>query len=117
MSLINDLKVPCVMLDKKRTPDGEGGFLTEWAESARFEAAISFDTSIEARRAEKNGVTSVYTVTTDKTLKLEYHDVFRRLYDGKIFRVTSDGDDLQTPNFSAIPQSLWVTAEEWSLTS
>ncbi len=116
MSLLDEMKTACVMLDKKRTPDGEGGFTTSWVEGAKFIAAIILDSSIEARVAEKQGVTGLYTVTTDKNAKLEYHDVFKRLYDGKVFRVTSDGDDKQTPARASFQMSQ-VTAEEWELTS
>lgn len=114
MSLLNEFKTPCVMLEKRRTPDGEGGFITDWSEGARFEAAITYNNSIEAVAAEKQGVTSLYTVTTSKNAKLEYHDVFRRLSDKKIFRVTSDGDDVVTPQRATF-QFSQVTAEEWSL--
>lgn len=115
MSLIDDFKSACVIMDKQRKPDGEGGFETTWVEGAEFMAAIVFNTSMEARTAEKIGVTSLYTVTVDKNTKLEYHDVFKRLYDGKIFRVTSDGDDVQTPARATF-QFSQVTAEEWALT-
>lgn len=115
MSLLSDLKVPCVMLEKIRTPDGEGGYRVTWQETEPFEAVINFSTSLESRTAEQSGVKSLYTVTVDKSLKLEYHEVFKRLYDGKIFRVTSDGDDQMTPDFSSIQPSVWVTAEEYNL--
>lgn len=114
MNLIEDFKTPCVMLEKKRIPDGEGGFITSWTEGAEFDAAVVFDSSLEARTAEQQGVSSLYTVTTAKNAKLEYHDVFKRLSDGKIFRVTSDGDDKQTPERATF-QFAQVTAEEWSL--
>ena len=114
MSLMDDFKSPCVMLGKKRVSDGEGGFTTEWTEGTEFNAAITFNTSMEARTAEKQGVTSLYTVTTDKNAVLEYHDVFRRKSDGKAFRVTSDGDDVQTPQRAAFHFSQ-VTAEEYTL--
>ena len=114
MSLLEDAMETMVMLDKTHKPDGEGGFITSYAEGAEFSAGVTFDTSIEARVAEKQGVTSRYTVTTAKALVLEYHDVFKRRRDGKIFRVTSDGDDKQTPK-SASFQIAQVTAEEWSL--
>jgi hypothetical protein len=114
MSLIDEFKSPVCFLEKKRVPDGEGGFVTTWQEGAKFSAAIAFDTSIEARAAEKQGVTSVYTIVTDKSVVLEYHDVLKRLFDGKIFRVTSDGDDKYTPASSALDMRQ-VTAEEWSL--
>ncbi len=114
MNLMDDFKAKCVLLEKRREPDGAGGFLTDWYEGARFEAAISFNNSLEARTAEKEGVSSLYTVTTDKNAKLEYHDVFRRLSDGKIFRVTSDGEDVVTPARASF-QFSQVNAEEWSL--
>lgn len=114
MSLIDDFKARCVLIENRRVPDGEGGFMSEWTEGTEFDAAITFNTTMEARRAEKEGVTSMYTVTTSKNAMLSYHDVFKRLTDGKIFRVTSDGDDVQTPP-SASFSFCQVTAEEWSL--
>lgn len=114
MSLLDKAMTDVVLLEKKRTSDGEGGFITAWEESAVFVAAISFDTSMTARIAEAQGVTSRYTVTTRKNVALEYHDVFKRLSDGKIFRVTSDGDDKFTPE-SASLNMRQVTAEEWRL--
>lgn len=114
MSLLTDAMTPCVFMDKTKQPDGEGGYINLWSEGAPFEAAITFDSSIQARTAEKSGVTSLYTVTTGKGVRLEYHDVFRRLSDGKIFRVTSDGDDNQTPKAASF-QALQVSAEEWAL--
>lgn len=114
MSLLNQAYEDVVLMDRRRQPDGEGGWITEWLDSVEFKAAITFDTSMESRIGEKQGVTSRYTITTNKGAKLEYHDIIRRLRDGKIFRVTSDGDDKQTPK-SASFQFLQVTAEEWVL--
>ena len=114
MSLLSDAMTDVALLDKVRTSDGEGGFIENWIDSVIFQAAITFDTSMESRIAEKQGVSSRYTVTTSKNAKLEYHDVIRRLSDGKVFRITSDGDDKQTPK-SATFQFLQVTAEEWVL--
>lgn len=104
----------CCLLNKQTANDGYGGYTTTYAEGANFIAAIRFDSSITARAAEKAGVTSLYTVVTDKNMILQFHDVFRRVSDGKIFRVTSDGDDKATPN-SASLNMREVTAEEWSL--
>lgn len=114
MSLLENAYQEMIMLDKERKPDGEGGFITEWKEGAPFSAAITFDTSMAARVAEKQGVSSLYTVTTKKAATLEYHDVFKRISDGKIFRVTSDGDDKATPDGAGLNMRQ-VTAEEWGL--
>lgn len=116
MSLLDEAMDKCQYMDKVRAPDGYGGVTISWQEGAEFYAAIVFDTSMEARVADKQGVTSLYTITTRKNLTLEYHDVFRRLRDGKIFRVTSDGDDKKTPASAGLNMRQ-VTAEEFTLTS
>lgn len=115
MSLLQEYMEPCRLIEKTRIPDGEGGWITTWTDGLAFRAAVVCDTSIQARTAEKQGVTSRYTVTCEPNIKLKYHDIFQRIRDGKIFRVTSDGDDVQTPKCAAF-QFSQVTAEEWELT-
>lgn len=115
MSLLSEAMEECVMLNKQNVPDGYGGRIETWVESEfTFPAAIVFNTSIEARVAQAQGVSSLYTITTSRGLTLEYHEVFKRLRDGKVFRVTSDGDDSFTPK-SATLDMRQVTAEEWSV--
>ena len=114
MSLIDDFTSKCVMQDKVTKPDGYGGFTPEWVDGAEFDAAITLDSSMQARIAEQQGVTALYTITTKKNINLQYHDVLKRLTDNKIFRVTSDGDDKVTP-ISAQLNMRQVSAEEWSL--
>lgn len=114
MSLIDDFTSECAMIDKRSVPDGYGGFTLAWVLGAEFSAAITLDNSMQSRIAEQQGVTALYTVTTKKNINLQYHDVFKRLSDGKIFRVTSDGDDKATP-ISANLNMRQVSAEEWTL--
>lgn len=112
--LIDAFKEDCVMMDKTSTPDGIGGFVHSWQEGARFVAAIVKDSSMQARIAEKDGVTELYTITVSKNLPLEYHDVFKRRSDGAIFRVTSNITDSKTPGVASF-QFGQVTAERWTL--
>ena len=112
MSLLSNAMEKCVFLNKSRVNDPEGGYITEWEEGAEFDAAIVFNNSMEARTAEKAGVSSRYTVSVPKGIQLEYHDVFKRQRDSKIFRVTSDGDDVHTPNVASF-QIAQVSAEEF----
>lgn len=116
MSLIDVMMEECVMLDKRTVSDGLGGFSYEWTEGAPFRAAIVKNTTLEARIAEKQGVTELYTVTVDKGLVLQYHDVFRRVSDGLTFRVTSNIRDSETPTVASF-QIGQVTAERWELTA
>lgn len=114
MSLLSEAMETCTMIDRTTAPDGYGGIVTTWVDGAEFQAAIVLDSSMQARTAAVQGVTSLYTVTTKKNINLQYHDVFRRGSDGKVFRVTSDGDDKKTPASAALNMRQ-VSAEEWSL--
>lgn len=114
MSLLNDAMETCVMMHKVTGPDGYSGETGGWIDGAEFQAAIVFDSSMQARTAQAAGVTSLYTVTTRRAKVLKFHEVFRRAADGKIFRVTSDGDDRSTPEGAGLDMRQ-VTAEEWRL--
>lgn len=116
MSLLDQAMQDCNMYKQVRRPDGYGGYTIVWTEdtASTFKAAIVFDNSLEARVAAAQGVKSLYTVTTRKDKVLMYHEVFKRLSDGKIFRVTSDGDDSATPA-SASLNMRQCTAEEYTL--
>lgn len=116
MSLLDAAMETFVMMDKTTTPDGYGGFHSVWSEGAEFQAAASYDASMEARVAAVQGVTSVYTITTSRNVALEYHDVIKRVFDGKIFRITSDSKDKQTPPSATLNMRV-VTAEEFRLPS
>ena len=115
MSLLDDAMEACVMLDKTTTTDSYGGIINSWVKGAAFNAAIVFDSSMAARVASVQGVTDLYTVTTRKLVTLNYHDVFMRVRDGKVFRVTTDGDDKATPASAALDMRV-VNAEEWEVT-
>ena len=114
MSLLSEAMESCTMQDKTTVADGYGGVITVYNDGAKFDAACVLDNSMQARAAEQQGVKALYTVTTNKSINLQFHDVFRRNRDGKIFRVTSDGDDDRTPA-SAYLNMRQVSAEEWSL--
>ena len=115
MSLLTDAMESFVLMDKTSVPDGYGGITRSWKDGAAFKAAAVLDTSIQARVGAVQGVTSLYTITTPRAVHLEYHDVFRRLSDGKIFRATSDGDDKHTPVSTDLDMRQ-VSAEEFKLT-
>lgn len=116
MSLLDEYMENCVMIDKTTVSDGRGGFDYVFVDGAEFQAAITLDNSIQAKIAEQQGVTGVYKVTTTKSINLQYHDIFKRVSDGKIFRATSDGDDNKTPQ-SATLNIRQVSAEEYTLPS
>lgn len=112
--LFEQFMKPCQMIDRKTQSDGLGGFTTEWVDGALFDAAVVKDRELAARVAEKDGVTAVYTVTTMTGAQLKFHDVFRSLSDGLIFRVTTDSKDGETPEMASFAFEQ-VNAERWEL--
>lgn len=115
MSLLDDTMETFNIIDKVKVSDGYGGTIDTWTEGIEIKAAAVLDSSDEMRVAMAEGVKASYTVTTNKNVNLQYHDVVRRQRDGKIFRITSDGDDKYTPAASSLNMRQ-VTAEEWELT-
>jgi hypothetical protein len=113
-SLLDQAFEECVFINKVKEDDGYGGYIDTYSEGVAVECAITFNTSLEARTAEKQGVTSLYTITTKKDVILEYHDIIKRRQDGKIFRITSDGDDSATPASASLNMRV-CTAEEFKL--
>lgn len=116
MSLLSEQMEDFVILEKTRVPDGYGGLITRYVDGETIKAATSLDDSTEARVGVLQGVKDVYTIITNKSITLEYHDVLRRVRDGRVLRVTTDGTDKKTPRSAGLDMRN-VRAEEWAIPS
>lgn len=97
MSLLDDFARICVLMEKQRVPDGAGGYIVEWTEGAEFTNYQALDTSMEARRAEKEGVTSLYSALVRADFPIEYNDYFKDKETGLTYRVTSNPEEKVSP--------------------
>ena len=116
VSLLDDFARTCVLMEKQRVPDGAGGYIVEWTEGAEFINYQALDTSMEARIAEKQGVTSLYSALVDRDFPIEYNDVFKDVETGQTYRVTSNPEEKTAPKSSTLPLK-YFTAERWALTT
>lgn len=116
MSLLDDFARKCVLLEKTCISDSESGCITTWRDGAEFINHQDLDMSTEARIAEQNGLTSVYSALVDKSVPIERNDVFRDVKSGKTYRVTSDPADKEAPKSASI-QVKFFTAEAYPLPS
>lgn len=113
MSLLAEYMEEFAFMDKTHMPDGEGGTIVTWAQSkATFTAALRFDSSLQAKRAQAEGVRDLYTIITKKSTELDFNDVIKRLSDGTTYRITTNGKDNKTPasaglNMRAVSAELW----------
>ena len=114
MSPLSEAMQDCTILDKITVPDGYGGKIDRYVDGATTQAAIPLMSAMEQMAAQSRNSKAIYRIITNKSVNLQYHDVLRREEDGKIFRVTSDGDDNKTPNSATLNMRV-VDAEEWSL--
>lgn len=114
MTLMDEYNAECVLLVKTRTDDPVGGYQTVWVDGVHFQAAWEFESAPEITVAEQQGVARTYRIYVDKTLDLDFHEVFRRTDNGQIYRVTNPGTDRKTPSFSTLNKRL-IEVEKWQL--
>lgn len=114
MSLLTQSFDQCVIVDKTTEDDGYGGVITFWKDGAKVECSIVPDGGVNQLVAMQRGWTGSYTVTTTKKVVFRAGDIFKRLEDGKVFRVKSNGEDTKTPD-SATLDMRQVKAEEITL--
>ena len=102
----------CTKQSKSTVSDGQGGVVTTWATGDTFKAAIVKNSTAVERVAEKQGVKASYTVTTPADVMLQFHDIFKRNADNKMFIVTSNSVDSKPPQVASFAFNQ-VSAEEW----
>ena len=111
--LIKDQLTKCVIMDKTTAMDGYGGYVFTWKEGAEFDAIITENSSVEAAVAQAMTSSTFYGVKTKRDVPLEYHTCFKRLSDGKTFRI-KNSESVKSPSFSAMDMKQ-LEAEEFEL--
>jgi hypothetical protein len=114
LMLLDSMMEKCRIMNHVRLDDDYGGYTDTWTEGASFDATIIKNSTTEAQIAEKQGVSELFTVVVKKGFTLSFHDVFKRVSDGQIFRVTSNVKDSEAPEASSVKIAK-VTAEKWVL--
>lgn len=113
MSLLLNAMEKCVYINVAIVPDGRGSNITTYTPGGEFNAAFELQNSLNEAVAMAQGVKGIYRVTTERDVRLDFHQIFRRLSDGKTFRVESK-DDANTPETATINMRV-VRADEWEV--
>jgi len=116
MSLLDEFTESFYIMEKTRVSDGLGGYSVTWTNGTTIKLAQKFDESMQAKRAEKEGVKSLYTFLAPIGCGLDYHDVLKRQSDDQIFRVTSHSGESKAPASSTLKLTS-LSAERWELTT
>ena len=114
MSLIDVTKEDFVVMNKLQVDDGYGSVQTVWTEGATIKGNMAYDSSTQMKVALSMGAKSAYNFIVAQNINLDYHTVLKRKSDEKIFRLTSNSDDLKSPTGSPLNQRQY-SAEEWKL--
>ena len=111
---MDEYTVECVLLTKTTYADPVGGYVTTWVDGVQFDAAWEYESAPEITVAAQEGVSRTYRIYVDKTLDLDFHEAFRRVDNGQVYRVASPGTDRKTPGFSRLNRRL-IEVEKWEL--
>lgn len=113
MSLLSDAMEKCAFINAAIVDDGRGSNVTTYTQGGTFYAAFELQNSLNEAVAMAQGVKGIYRVTTERDVRLEFHQIFKRLSDSKTFRVDSK-DDSHTPETANLNMRV-VRAEEWEV--
>ena len=114
MRLLNDYARSYRIMEPTTIADGEGGRSTKWREGTSFTGYLALDRSLAARRAEKEGVTSLYSVLVDQGVLIRYNDYFKDAATGASYRVTSKPEEQESPRSESFSLK-YFTAERKEL--
>lgn len=115
MSLLTAAYEPFVFVTKTFISDGEGGGYFTWVDGTdEFQATANFPNSSLSQIADSITERENCTITTPKSITLDYMDVIKRVSDGQYFRILSNGADNKTPA-SATLDMRQSKAEKWTL--
>lgn len=114
MSLLDQNYTEFELLEFTQTKDGEGGYIREWTVKSTFFANWYVKSDLQRYAALKAETLGDYVLLTGREITLSFHNVIRRISDGKVFRIVTDSDDRYTPQ-SATLNLRYQEMEEWKL--
>lgn len=114
MSALCAMASRCVKLKETDAPDGAGGFTRSFTEETPFDAVIVRGKFGEEKAGQKASEAAEFTVIVERDAGLNFHDVFKRLSDGAVFRMMSTAGDCAAPDVASVPIAKGK-CERWAL--
>lgn len=113
MTLFESFLEPCVIMDKTKVPDAEGGTVNTWTPGAEIEVAFQSLTPTQQIAAQQTGAQYTDTIVTPIGVTLDEQDVIQRKASGKFYRVLSV--EPETPKVATFKFSRYNVRELVSL--
>lgn len=114
MSLLSTNYEDFVRVSAVKQPDTEGGMTTVYTDGERFKACANEPTGGNTAIADTKNGNAIYKITTSRSNALVFHEIIKRVLDGKTFRIISNPDDDKTPKGAGLDIRI-AKAEEWSV--
>lgn len=108
--MLTDFLESFVLLVKTSTPSSISGVVESWEDGATINAGVYLNNSAEAQIAYRNGMVKQYYIVLPAGIALTQNGRIRRVFDGDVYRITSDSADMKIPS-CAYQQYSRVTAE------
>lgn len=89
MSLYETFYEKCVVMDKMKKPDGEGGMINTYTPGVEFDAAFPELSPTAQLAAQQAAAQYTGTITTPANVTLDEQDVFQRTASGKYYLVVA----------------------------
>lgn len=109
--LFEDAKSQFCKIVVTETEDGEGGRTTTYTDGDTISVAAVKTADVEKNIAGHTEVFGKYTLTASRETSLAYLDLIKRVSDGKVFQIVSNGTDKQTPSTASIDIRQWEAVE------
>lgn len=114
MPILDFLDDEFVFMEKRRIPDGFGGFVYEWYEGETFYGKAVRKRGNDLIIAQQQGAKEVYKIISVEGVLLNKEDYIKRKADNAMFQITSDSYDGTPPGTSEI-KCVMVYAERVTL--
>lgn len=89
------------LMNESVESDGMGGTYQQIEDGATFKCLFTLNSTLEARIAEKSGVTSVYDGLVDKDFPLKFDRTIRWIEKDTFYRVTSNPEENESPGMAS----------------
>lgn len=103
---LTDFYKDVIFLNKISQSDGLGGIEFVYIEGVKFKGVITRESNTQIRIAEQEGLKAVYTLSTSKSIQIDFGDLIK--YEGKVYKVVSNKNELQTPHFSNLDLQQYI---------
>lgn len=102
MSLVELSMTRFQLLNAETSSDGQGGETKLFGVQLEFDASAVYNGSSLIPIADSEKTSNNYTIITHKDVVLKHPMIVRRIKDGKLFLIVSDGEDNNTPKVATL---------------